>query len=396
MTRRILILGEGATELRAPGERWAGCARVLLERLFGSPPKELVSFDEHVLSRFRSDPELREGEPRVRGESDQARLGRKLAARDAHALVLVRDDDHRDRRIAIERGLAEAHAQGHVVPAVLALAIECIEAWALADPDAWLHVYGKVPRLPPAPEALWGDVRDPASNHPKSVLRRCFEEIGRSSGSNAVTRLLEHASLERVASRCPRGFGQFVTDLRRAFPPIACVVAASADRAIGLAGEPPWGFEMLRDHANHLRGLMSSAGDGNRIAVIRGRKTWQVLPALSPVPHRLDIVVTRNAAYEVPAHVHLASSFDRALDRATAAQVDRVYVFGGGELYGEALGHFRCADLHYTRVDGEVPGADTFFPDFETNPAWSCRPTPTQHHDNGFDYRIEHWSRFAR
>jgi hypothetical protein len=32
----------------------------------------------------------------------------------------------------------------------------------------------------------------------------------------------------------------------------------------------------------------------------------------------------------------------------------------------------------------------------ETNAAWTCGPTPTQHHDNGFDYRIEHWSRFAR
>jgi len=332
----------------------------------------------------------------VRGEDEQARAARKLAARNADGLVLVRDDDRRGRRGAIERGFLEAHAQGHVVPAVLALAIECIEAWALSDPDAWLHVFGKVPALPSQPEALWGSVRDSTSNHPKHVLRRCLEEIDRLPGGNAAARLLEHASLERIASACPRGFGRFVADLRRAFPPIACVVAAATDRAIGLEGEPPWGFETLRDHMEHLRRLVSTPGDGSRIAVILGRKTWQALPALPTSPGRVDIVVTRDAACGVPAPANRAASFDEALATATAAEVDKVYVLGGGELYGEALGHFCCTDVHYTRVDSKSPGADTFFPDFETNAVWACGPMPTQHHDNGFDYRIEHWSRFAR
>lgn len=221
MNRRILILGEGATELRAPGDRWTGCGRILLRRLFGAPPEELLSFDEHVLSRFRRDRDLVGDEPRVRGEDEQARVGRKLAARDAHALVLMRDDDHRGRRAAIERGFQEAHAQGHVVPAVLALAIECIEAWALADPEAWRQVFGKVPTLPMKPEGLWGSPRDATSDHPKHVLRRAFDEIGRRPDGNAVAQLLEQASLERVASACPAGFGRFIADQRRAFPPIS-------------------------------------------------------------------------------------------------------------------------------------------------------------------------------
>jgi dihydrofolate reductase len=395
VNRRILILGEGATELRAPGDRWSGCARVLLHRLFGSPSEDLLSFEEHVLSRFRRDSDLVGDEPRVRGEDEQARLARKLAARDSHGLVLVRDDDRRDRRGAVERGFEEARVEGHVVPAVLALAIECIEAWALSDPDAWLHVFGRVPTLPAQPEVLWGNVRDPTSNHPKHVLRRCLTEIDRRPGGNAAARLLEHASLERIASACPRGFGRFVADLRRAFPPIVCVVAASTDRAIGLGGSPPWGFETLRDHLQHLGQLTTAQRDG-RIAVVLGRKAWQALPALRASPDRVDLVVTRDAVIDVPAHVIRASALDDALHKATAASVDKVYVLGGGELYREALGHFRCTELHYTRVDSEFPGADTFFPDFETNVAWVCGPTSTQHHDNGFDYRIEHWSRFAR
>lgn len=400
MKRRLLILGEGATELRAPGERWTGCARVLLTRLLGAPTEDLLEFEHHVLSRFRRDFDLLDDALQIRGEDVQARIGRQLASRNAHGLVLVRDNDqssrraHGDRRQAIERGFADAYRRGHVVPAVLALAIECIEAWALADPDAWQRVFGKVPTLPAEPEALWGDVRDPASNHPKCVLRRCFSEIGRTPAGNAVAQLLERASLDRLASRCPRGFGRFVADLRRVFPPIECVVAASIDRAIGLDGEPPWGFNTLRDHVNHLRALATRVR-GSRSAVIVGRKAWQVLRAFPPLPRRIDIVVTRSAGHDGLEHVLRASSFDDALEKATAAHVERVYVLGGGELFREALGHFRCTAIHYTRVDQEFAGADTFFPEFETSPRWSCDAGTTQHHDNGFDYRIERWSPFA-
>jgi len=318
VNRRIWIVGEGATELRAPGEQWTGCGRVLLRRLFGGPTDDLLSFHEQVLSRFRRDPDLTDAEPRVRGESEQAQLGRKLASRYANALVLMRDNDHRDRRAEIERGFADAHAQGHAVPAVLALAIECVETWALSDPEAWQRVYGKVPTLPARPEALWGVPRDSASNHPKCVLRRCLEEIGRKPGGNAVARLLEHASLELIASRCPEGFGRFVAGLRRAFPPIECIVAASTERAIELDGEPPWGTETLRDHIDHVRRLASAARDGSCVAVIMGRKTWQVLPALPASPHRVDIVVTRSPSCDVPAQVHRASSFDAAIGKAIA------------------------------------------------------------------------------
>lgn len=400
MTRRILIIGEGATELRAPGERWSGCARVLLQRLFGAPSPDLLAFDERMLSRFRSDLNF-ERAPSLRGEDAQARIARTLASRDAHGLVLVRDNDqserrpHGARRGAIERGFAEAHAQGHRAPAVLALAIECIEAWALADPEAWRLVYGKVPTLPSDPESLWGDVRDPRSDHPKCVLRRCFDQIERAPAGNAVALLLERASLELLAARCPRSFGQFVADLRRAFPPIACVVAASNDRAIGLDGAPPWGFDTLREHVHRIRGLAIPSKPGERIAAILGRKTWHAMPRLPAVAQRVEVVVTRRRDLEVPDHVIAAASFDDAVRAAIAANADRIVVLGGGALYREALAHFRCTELHYTRVDTEAPGADTWISSFDADPAWRSESTPTHHHDNGFDYQIERWSRFA-
>jgi dihydrofolate reductase len=401
VNRRILVFGEGTTELRGPGERWTGCGRTLLMRLFGSPPSELLTLEERILSRFRRDLELA-GEPVVRGENAQAQLARRIASTTAQGLVLMRDNDrsirraHGERRDAVERGFEEARAQGAAVPAVLALAIECIEAWSLADPDAWGRVFGKAPKLPPSPESLWGNARDSASNHPKCVLRRCLEEIGRTTTMNVPAMLLEHASLERLATACPQGFGQFVADLDRAFPPIECVVAAGTDRAIGLDNDVPWGAGSLRDHDRHLLEV-TAAADGAKHAVLFGRKAWDALAGSPPALRGCLIFVgSRGSHPPLPAPVRPAASFDDALNQAVAANVDKVFVLGGGDLYREALGHFRCTTIHYTRVDREFPGADVTFPDFETSGGWALASDPTHHHDHGFDYRIECWQRFTR
>lgn len=401
MSRRILIFGEGSTELRGPGQQWTGCGRTLLMRRFGSPPADLLILEEHPLSRFRRDLEL-VGAPALRGEDEQAALALQIANTTAQGLVLMRDNDrsvrrpHGERRDAVERGFDAARAKGASVPATLALAIECIESWALADPDAWVRVFGKAPKLPSSPESLWGDRKDPSSNHPKCVLRRCLDEIDRTTTMNVPAMLLEHASLERLAAACPQGFGQFIDDLEHAFPCIECVVAAGSDRAIGLDGDLPWGTGTLRDHERHLTEV-TAAPDGAKHAVIFGRRAWNALGS-HPPPLRgcLIFVVSQSPQPALPAPARRATSLDDALNQSVAEGVTRVFVLGGGALYREALGHFRCTDIHYTRVETESPGADVTFPDFEATGAWAMAGASTNHHDNGYDYRIEHWRRFAR
>lgn len=402
MSRRILIFGEGSTELRGPGEQWTGCGRTLLMRLFGAPPTELLSLEEHTLSRFRRDLELT-GQPVVRGEGEQAGLALRIASTTAQGLVLMRDNDrsvrraHGERRGAVERGFDDARTRGARAPAALALAIECIEAWALADPDAWGRIFGSAPHLPPSPESLWGDPRDRSSNHPKCVLRRCLEEIGRPTTLNVPAMILEHASLERLAAVCPQGFGRFVDDLERAFPPIACVVAAAgSDRAIGFDGDLPWGTGTLRDHERHLSEI-TAAPDGVKHAVIFGRRTWDALGGQPPqLRGCVSFVVSRSEQPALPATARSATSLDDALNQAVIDGAAKVFVLGGGALYREALGHFRCTEVHYTRVDADFAGADVTFPELEPAGAWAMAQDPTNHHDNGFDYSIERWHRFPR
>lgn len=94
-------------------------------------------------------------------------------------------------------------------------------------------------------------------------------------------------------------------------------------------------------------------------AVIMGRKTWESLPR-RPLPGRLNIVVTRNEAYEAPGAV-TASSLDEAL--SLAKDYPRACIIGGESLYREAFPIARCLEI--TRIYASDPLADTFFPDIE-------------------------------
>lgn len=91
--------------------------------------------------------------------------------------------------------------------------------------------------------------------------------------------------------------------------------------------------------------------------IVMGRKTWESIGR--PLPGRRNVVVTRNRDF-APAGADTAASLDAALD--LLAGTPRVFVIGGGELYGAAL---PLADtLVLTEVDAEAE-ADTFFPPWD-------------------------------
>lgn len=97
--------------------------------------------------------------------------------------------------------------------------------------------------------------------------------------------------------------------------------------------------------------------------VIMGRKTWESIPEkFRPLPHRENIVVTRDEYYDAPGG-HVVHSLPEAFACAAKNFADKdVFVIGGGELYTQAL---PFADkLYLTIIDGDKP-ADVFFPTYE-------------------------------
>jgi len=128
-------------------------------------------------------------------------------------------------------------------------------------------------------------------------------------------------------------------------PAISMIVARSRNHVIGRDNQMPW--KISADLQFFKRVTMGHP-------VIMGRKTWESIGR--PLPGRRNIVVSRNAHYEL-AGAELASSLDDALNKLSEAP--RVFVIGGEQLFKQA---FTKADrLYITEIEMDVDGGDTFF-----------------------------------
>lgn len=118
---------------------------------------------------------------------------------------------------------------------------------------------------------------------------------------------------------------------------------------------------------------------------IMGRKTLEAMR--KPIPHRTNIVITRDQNYKVEGAI-VVHSLKQALEKAKkivaapsyGANRDEIFVIGGGEIYKQAL---PFADkLYLTKVKGDY-GADTFFPPFDE---FKKVEFEEHHESNGYDF----------
>lgn len=122
--------------------------------------------------------------------------------------------------------------------------------------------------------------------------------------------------------------------------------------------------------------------------IVMGRKTWESIGRA--LPGRLNIVVTRNTAYNAPGAT-VVPSLEAAL--AAAAGAAEIFIIGGAQLYAEALP--RADRLYLTTVDTEVDG-DTRMPAFDRN-AWRTITTEAHARDdrNAYSYTLDVLERIA-
>ena len=134
---------------------------------------------------------------------------------------------------------------------------------------------------------------------------------------------------------------------------IVSAIAAVADNGtIGRDSDLPW---HLPDDLKYFQRTTS----GHHI--ITGRKNYETIPEkYRPLKDRVNIVVTRNAAYDAPGAVVLGS-LEEALDRARQGDETEVFIIGGGQIYREALAKGVVDRLYLTLVHADVVG-DTHFP----------------------------------
>jgi dihydrofolate reductase len=128
---------------------------------------------------------------------------------------------------------------------------------------------------------------------------------------------------------------------------LSIIVAAAEDGVIGKDGIMPW---RLPAEGAYFRATTWGH------PVITGRKNYEAMGR--PLPGRLNIVITRQTDYKVPAGVLVVHSVDEALELPQVKQADEVFVIGGQEIYSQAMP--KVDKLYLTDVHAKIDG-DTFF-----------------------------------
>ncbi|TSC57207.1 MAG: dihydrofolate reductase [Candidatus Peregrinibacteria bacterium Greene0416_19] len=131
---------------------------------------------------------------------------------------------------------------------------------------------------------------------------------------------------------------------------LSLIVAADEDNVIGSSNKLLW---RLPDDQKRMKALTMGK------PLIMGRKTHESIGR--PLPGRQNIVITRQRDRDFPG-CEIASSLEQALALAREGGADESIIFGGGEVYREAM---PLADrIYLTRVHATFDG-DATFPDID-------------------------------
>jgi len=147
---------------------------------------------------------------------------------------------------------------------------------------------------------------------------------------------------------------------------ISLIAALTTNRVIGKNNDLPW---KLPDDMSYF--MRTTKGH----TVIMGRKNYDSLPEkFSPLPNRINIVVTRQRNFNAPG-CQIVHSLEEAIRLAKKSNEPEVFNIGGAELF--TLGLPLADRLYLTEIQASIDG-DTFFPEIDRS-VW--KETSRVHHD---------------
>ena len=119
--------------------------------------------------------------------------------------------------------------------------------------------------------------------------------------------------------------------------------------------------------------------------VIMGRKTLDSLPGGKGLPHRRNLVLSRQSDF-APDRAEVIHSVEDILKTAE----DDAFVIGGQQVYEQLLPY--CARVHITKVLSD-PEADAFFPDLDKLPGWKVASAGEMLTENGLSFQYVEYTR---
>ena len=150
------------------------------------------------------------------------------------------------------------------------------------------------------------------------------------------------------------------------------IVAVYDDWGIGRDGTQPIALRADRKFfREQTKGAM----------VIAGRRTIADFPGQKPLPGRVNVAISRNAA-EIPGFT-LCRSTEEAAQLAKTAE--KAMVIGGGSIYRQMLPF--CDRAIITKVHVR-PESDTFFPNLDDDPAWELTEILQSGEEEGIVYEM--------
>ena len=119
--------------------------------------------------------------------------------------------------------------------------------------------------------------------------------------------------------------------------------------------------------------------------VIMGRKTLDSLPGGKGLPHRRNLVLSRQSDF-APDRAEVIHSVEDILKTAE----DDAFVIGGQQVYEQLLPY--CTRVYVTKVLSD-PEADAFFPDLDKLPEWKVASAGEMLTENGLSFQYVEYIR---
>jgi len=179
-------------------------------------------------------------------------------------------------------------------------------------------------------------------------------------------------------------------------PKMSLIAAQCKSGGIGKDGDLPW--KLKREYAHFKKMTSFVAKDGNRNAVVMGRKTWESIGA-KPLKGRLNVILTRTPPQGEQDDVVRASSLDDALallhQPPYVENLETIWICGGENIYREAIAHPSCHRVYLTQIDADYE-CDTFFPTVDKSIFELVTDTQApqgKQTENGINWECHVWQR---
>lgn len=219
---KVLILGEGPTDVGTDdgaGGWLKGCIMCLLEKVNDSIDIEFFPAKKRSLPTTL--PRIKDKKFEGHGKNVQKLIiYSKLNKTDCDVVVYFGDTDKesgsKNTLAQVRKASKTAYDQAYEAfeyfneIGIAIIPLRMLESWLLADENAFDVTFGKNLKLPRFPELLWGDKRDPNSNHPKRFFEKKLQEAGVNSSRENYCDLMQNMNLEVLSQKCPISFGPFI------------------------------------------------------------------------------------------------------------------------------------------------------------------------------------------